>query len=309
MSNLKVILFFVLSAAAVDLSARTVKNIVIQDGSPVEVQYDDGAVATVVRKETLDTLELQMTVGENSCQEDLKKISCRLKIPYIRQSYAAQWKQHPTRQGQAVQYKDMPEVTFGAQFFITKDNTEKFKDALARATKSFNPGNPQEMGRLECDQDVNQIFPNVSKIIFFDETYEGANYELAAHKGYTRVNLNWRRYQDIPFQMSGNAASIGVYRKIYGTYAALQYPFGLSYAINMLFEAKNVESPEDKMCQVKWSVNFSRYFDQIQALLRGEAKKTDLSEYKTFIYRSEYSSNPYSLAITQKEMWNSPRVD
>lgn len=303
----KLILTLALNIGTSYVCAKPISNINLSESSPATISFADGTSAQIYKKEAPAIFTVPMTVQENSCQQNLVLAKCSLKIPYIKQSYAAVWTKHPTRQGQPLEYTVNPNVTFGTQNYVTKNQTDYYNKLISQSHIKNNNLTPLHQNRffaeLECDQSVNSIFPQVGKVLFIDETYEGGNPELTLNTGPgARVNLNWRRYQDMPYKtIDDHKMGLELYRKSYGLYVH-QSPFALAYTIQMLFQSTNYDDARDELCKIKWNVDFSHYFTQISALALGENTKFNIQGYSPAQYTSE-NNNPYAIRIFQKPTW------
>ncbi len=308
-------IFFVLNASA-QYSSNTsklnkVKTIRQEIDSPVEIQYEDGRVAQMMQKESVDVFRVPIRLTENSCQKPVG-LKCTLVVPFVRQQFAAVWKVHPTRQAQPLEYSFKKDVTYGNQVAITRSQNELYETILRRipsgnsdrATliKAFEN---KSLGQIECDQDTKSILPNNREILFWEENYEAGNSELAMIEGPNhgaRVNLLYRRFQNIAIEPQGNIIRFSRFKKSYGQMGDY-YPIGLSYMLQLTFRSPNENDPSDEVCKLKWDVNFSEYFIQASSLLiNGGRGAFDPSGFTIYRYKLE-NSNPYAQGIFKKELW------
>lgn len=277
-------------------------------GAPVLIKYNNGTVAQMLRKEKVDEFRTPISLSENSCKT-MKNLSCQLVVPYVRQQFAAVWKNHPTRQGLPLEYSFDQKMTYGRQLFITRAQNELYETALKRIEaadpKARQALNYKPLARIECDGDISTALPASSEILFWDETYEAGLSELVmTDEGYVRVTLNNNRSENLGIQQSGKVLHINRYRVAYGDYN-LQYPLGMSYSSQLIFRAPNIDEPKNELCEVKWLVNFSIYFQQVSALLRNaDNQPFNPAGYTSYIYSLE-NSNYFSREIFKNEVWQS----
>lgn len=292
-------------------ASNKVKDIKRQSETPVEVHYQDGRVAQVMVRETTDTFKVPIVLTENSCQKPVG-IKCQLVIPFARQQFAAVWKNHPTRKGQALEYSFNKTITFGQQLAITRMQNELYETILKRIDaspeekqKAKRALEKQEMGHLECEKDLAQALPKNAEILFWDEIYENGNSELALTEGPiygARVNLVNRRYQGIPLDVAGPIVRFSRYKKSFGP-PPDNYPMGLSYMKTWSFRSENQDDPSDELCKLKWDVNFSVYFAQISALAISASSTSFQAEgYKVYRF-SEENLHPHSQNLYKHESW------
>ena len=288
-----------------------VKTIVRNVGSPLEIQYEDGRVATVYRKEKLDEFRAPVVLAENSCKP-VVGLKCSFVLPLVRQSFAGIWKTHPSRQGQPVQYAGDKSVIFGTQIIITRSQNELFENTLNRmihegvgsAEQNRAALRDKTMARIECTQSLEAAIPNAREIVYWDETFENGNIELSITSGFgARVNLIWQRLENMEFKVQGGTMNIGRYKRPYSMYTDY-YPIGVaSYVIQMNFKAPNLIEPADEMCQVKWEVNFMDSFPQVvSALSTGGKGPFNPDGYKLYLDTIE-NNNPHARRLFGKEQW------
>ncbi len=294
--------------------AKTVSKMDIAPGTPVDIVYTDGTQARVYKKDIATFFKVPLQLKENSCQAETTTTKCMMYIPYIRQVFSAIWTKHPSQQGQPLQYNFNTKVSVGTQVYVTKNQSSLYSNLIKSNPKQETFGiDPQLLknslfAEIVCEESVDKIFPKSREILFLDETYEGGNSELSIASGTgVRVNLNWRRYQDIRIQKtSENRMGLETYRKAYGLYV-MQSPFGLAYSIQMQFKSQNFEDENDELCKVKWAVDFSQYFTQISALALGENKPMQIQEFTPFIYTYD-NENPYSQKPIEKQTWENEGI-
>lgn len=299
---------------SIDSFAKPVSKMDIAPGAPVDIVYADGTQARVYKKDIATFFKVPLQLKENSCRSEYAPAKCTLFIPYVRQVFSAVWTKHPSRQGQALQYGFNPQVSVGTQVYVTKNQSSLYssliKSTNRQETFDADPSllKNNQFAELVCDENVEKIFPKVSEILFLDETYEGGNSELSIASGAgVRVNLNWRRYQNMRMQpTSEHRLGLETYRKSYGLYV-MQNPFGLAYSIQMYFKSQNFEDENDELCKIKWSVDFSQYFTQISSLAFGENKPMQISDFSPYIYSYD-NENPYSQKPTEKQTWETEGI-
>ncbi len=284
-------------------SDNSVREILRVPGQPLEVIFNDGRVATVVRREKIEEFRVPVQLGENSCSAHAG-ISCSFVMPFVRQQFAAVWKRHPTREGRPLEYSFNGSITFGAQNFITQSQSELFDKVLRRIPAVLSD---RSMARIECasaDADLLQkSLPTNRTLLYWDENFEGGNAELAIAKGFgARVNQTWRRFEDFELDLQGATLRIPRFKKPYGMFTDY-YPFGLSYQIQMTFLASNIVEPRDESCELRWDVSFTSYFTQLISVLSGGGSGTmNPATYKVF-EESDENKNPYAQKIYEKSLW------
>jgi len=291
-------------------STAKIKPIVRNVGSPLDVVYEDGRVATVYRKEKLDEFRAPVVLSENSCKP-VVGLKCQFVLPFVRQSFVGIWKSHPSRQGQVVRYSADSNTIFGTQTIITRSQNELFESTLNRmisegvgsADQNRAAVRDKTMARLECSGPIDSALPDTREIVFWDETFENGNIELSITSGFgARVNLIWQRLEDLPFKINGNTMNVGRYKRPYSMYTDY-YPIGVAYVIQMNFKAPNLIEPSDEMCQVKWDVNFTEYFSQVvSTLASGGTGPFNREGYKLYLDTIE-NNNPHARRLFSKEQW------
>lgn len=291
--------------------ANKVRTMRLDIDGPMEIVYEDGRVAQVVRRESIDAFRVPIMLSDNSCQ-NVSGLKCTLVVPFIRQQYAAIWKSHPTRQGLPLEYSFRKDMTYGNQVAITRSQNELYETILRRIPsngiereKIIAAQNNKSLGQIECAQDVTSALPAQKEILFWDENYENGNSELAMTEGPVfgaRVNLIYRRFQGLMTDAQGKVIRIGRFKKAYGL-AADDYPIGLSYMVQMLFRANNLHEPADEVCRMKWDVNFSEYFIQTSGLMiNGGREAYNSSGFLIYKYNLENPTND-SQRIYKKDLW------
>ena len=294
-------------------SDNSVREISRGQGSPVEVLYNDGRVASVVRKEKLDEFRVPIQLNENTCKASVG-IQCFFVMPFVKQQYAAIWKRHPTRQGQPLEYTFNKAITFGVQNVVTRSQAELFDTILRRipatgeeASKIQVVLGDKSMGRIECPAAQSDLLaaslPRAKEILYWDENFELGNTELAMSKGYgARVNQTWRRFEGFDLTLQGSNLKFARFKKAYGMLTDY-YPMGISYQIQMTFMAQNIIEPDDQSCALKWDINFTNYFTQLLSVLGGGGPGTmNPQEYQVFPDSFE-NQNPYAQKAFSKELW------
>ncbi len=283
--------------------------------APVMVTYDDGRIAQIVRKETVEEFRVPVILSENSCRPGTG-LKCNFVLPFIRQSFAAVWKKHPDRAGQPLQYKFDKNLTFGTQVIITRTQNQLFENILSRnksgggdLAKINAAIKDKSLGRLECESDVANILPEARSILFWDENFENGNTELAISEGMgPRINLFWRRYQNTKIIPQDKVMQIAPFEMDYGTLTNY-YPTGLSYTMLMSFRGANIEQPQKPYCSLKWTVDFSNYFSQVTRVLSGGGFQAfNPVGYVPATYTTE-NVNPYAQLMYKKETWEAPGVE
>lgn len=288
-----------------------VRSMNLNEGSPVEISYVDGRVAQLLRKETVEEFRTDLVLAENTCRP-LIGLKCRFVLPYIRQSYVGVWSKHSSRQGLPLEYADVPDHTFGKQVFITRSQNELFDRALARATVTPGVIANAYMGRLECETPLQPALPESKRIVFWDESYEQGNSELAIANGPgTRITQIWRRYEgiDLNFQTSNSQHTVNFkrYKKAYGVYTDY-HPMGIAYRYLMTFRGPSIYDASDDSCTLKWDVDFTQYFTQLSTVMQdGGTGRPDLGQYRKFNYSYE-NPNPYARLPFEKSSWESERM-
>lgn len=288
-----------------------VKSIKQELGSPVEIRFEDGRIAQVMVRESTEVFKVPIVLSENSCKKEVGH-KCQLIVPYARQQFAAIWKVHPTRKGQALEYSFDKNVTYGQQLAITRMQNNLYENILRRIDLSPEEKKKaqlaleqKQMGYIECDKDISIALPKNREITFWDETYENGNSELAMIEGPVygaRVNLIYRRFQDIQLDSEGSKIKFNPYRKSYGP-PTDNYPIGLSYITSWFFRSENVNDPSDELCELKWQVNFSVYFAQISSLaIRANSTGFKPDGYKIYNYSNE-NPHPHSQNLYKNESW------
>ena len=193
-----------------------VQSIYREIGAPLSVTYTDGRVAQILRRETTDEFRVPIFLLENSCTQSVG-LKCTFVLPFIRQSYAAVWKNHPTSIGQPLEYTHDKNLTFGNQIYITRTQNELYETILQRmkaaggdSAKINAAQRDKNLGRLECEADITPALPASRTILFWDENFESSNTELAISEGFgARVNLFWRRYQNTKVNVQGQRHANG----------------------------------------------------------------------------------------------------
>ncbi len=108
----------------------------------------------------------------------------------------------------------------------------------------------------------------------------------------TAVNQITSRFEGIPLKVSGNRIEFGRPRKTYGVLSAF-LPMGVTYQIQLSFQAPNLVDPEDELCQMKWDMDFTSIFTQFTQAFNQvrDTERIKLLELTSYSLRAEDESN------------------
>ncbi|MGE3680273.1 MAG: hypothetical protein AB7G93_01015 [Bdellovibrionales bacterium] len=302
---------FLISSSPCFGQDQTVQNqapvITKKIGEPVTIHLSNGNIVELKQVETLIPLESTVVLSENSCSSKLG-LKWGFVVPVVVRSLVPVWKAHPTKQGQPITRFDSTDkkdvVTSQTSLQSRNNGSSLFESDLARLThqdphvqrvKKIALENPSAVGWFDCKDSCNDVLPKGATVaLLWDENFEMANDEISMSRSSDppAVNQMTNRFGGIPLKVNGGRIEFGRPRKGYGIFSNF-LPMGVTYQIQLSFQAPNLVEPDDHLCQMKWDVDFTSIFTKFtQATEQVEdpekIKSVDLKEY---MFRAEDEEN------------------
>lgn len=281
--------------------------IVKKVGEPVIIELPNGNSVELKQVERMIPLSSTITLSENSCSNRMG-LKWGYVVPVIVKSLIPVWKTHSTKQGESVTRFNtegkINEVASETSLQSRNGRNSLFEADLARIVSQNTHAqevqriaieNPSAVGWFECKESCEDVLPKDITALFWDENFETANSELdlTRKSRTTAVNQITSRFEGIPFKVSGNRVEFGRPRKTYGVLSAF-LPMGVTYQIQLSFQAPNLVDPDDDLCQMKWDMDFTSIFtrfvraiDQVR-----DPEKIKLLELSNYFFRPEDESDP-----------------
>lgn len=280
--------------------------IVKKVGEPVIIELPNGNSVELKQVERLIPLSSTITLSENSCSNILG-LKWGYVVPVILKSLIPVWKTHPTKQGESIirfnSREKRNEVASETSLQSRNGRNGLFEANLARIVSQdkhvqeiqrIAVENPTAVGWFECKEACDGVLPKGITALFWDENFETANDEidLTRFSQGTVVNQITSRFEGVPLKIIGNRVEFGRPRKTYGIFSAF-LPMGVSYQIQLSFQAPNLVDPDDDLCQMKWDMDFTSIFTQFVEAI-GQARDTEkikLLELTSYLFRTEDESD------------------
>ncbi|MBK9040217.1 MAG: hypothetical protein IPL83_13830 [Bdellovibrionales bacterium] len=224
-----------------------------------------------------------------------------------RKSLIPIWKTHPSKQGELVtrfntdekKYEVASETSLqsrnGRSSFFEADLARMIsQDIQVQEIQRIAVENPSAVGWFECKESCEGVLPKDVTALLWDENFEMENRELdlTRKSQTTAVNQITSRFEGIPLKVSGNRIEFGRPRKAYGVISAF-LPMGVTYQIQLSFQAPNLVDPDDDLCQMKWDMDFTSIFTEFTQALNQvrDTERINLLELTNYSFRAEDEAN------------------
>lgn len=280
--------------------------IVKKVGEPVIIQLPNGNTVELKQLERLIPLSSTITLSENSCSSRLG-LKWGYVVPVIVRSLIPVWKTHPTKRGESVTRfntdEKRNEVASETSLHSRNGKSSFFEADLARMISEdmqvqeiqrIAVENPSAVGWFECKDSCEGVLPKDVTALLWDENFEMANSELdlTRKSQSTAVNQITSRFEGIPLKVSGNRIEFGRPRKAYGGLSAF-LPMGVTYQIQLSFQAPNLFDPDDNLCEMKWDMDFTSIFTQFTQAINQvrDTERIKLLELTNYSFRAEDEAN------------------
>lgn len=281
--------------------------IVKKVGEPVTIQLPNGNSVELKQVESLIPLSSTITLSENSCSSRLG-LKWGYVVPVIAKSLIPVWKSHPTKRGEFVTRFNTAgktnEVASETSHQSRNGQSVSFETDLARMIsqdvriqeiQKIALENPSAVGWFECKESCEGVVPKDVTALLWDENFEMENSELdlTRQSESPKVNQITSRFEGIPLKVNGNRIEFGRPRKMYGIISAF-LPMGITYQIQLSFQAPNLVDPNDDLCQMTWDMDFTTIYAQlVQAIDQvTDTERVKLLKLTDYLFRAEDETNP-----------------